>query len=100
MECTTIRKDVNGLEFEKPKAKFDTLEKAITHCQKENVREERTEKVAPYKCKTCCKYHVGRNGSLITEKEKEKLKKLLEPKFTVVGKIDLDSIWKPKPKFK
>ena len=97
MECTT-KKTHDGIVIEKPKRQYNTLEDAITRCRRDNVREERTEKVAPYKCKTCCKYHVGRNGSLITEKEKEKLKKLLEPKFTIVGKIDLDSVWKPKSK--
>lgn len=96
MECTTKRLDKDGVLIEKPKKQFSTLEHAIRHCKEENVRDDRTEKVAPYKCKICCKYHVGRNGSIIKEKEREKLKKELEPKFKIVGKIDLDSVWKRK----
>jgi hypothetical protein len=96
MECSTKRIDKDGNLIEKPKKQFNTLDAAIKHCKEENVRDDRTEKVAPYKCTVCCKYHVGRNGSIIKEKEKIKLRKELEPRLKIVGKIDSDAIWKRK----
>jgi transposase-like protein len=47
---------------------------------------DRKFKVVAYKCKSCHKFHVGRNGNTISDKEKEKWK----PKgFTIIGKINL-----------
>lgn len=93
MECTTKYVDrVNGQLIDKPKKAFDTLEQAISHCKVMNALPERKFKIVSYKCKSCHKFHVGRNGNEISAKEKIKLTK---PKgFTIVGKIDLNNIKK------
>jgi len=89
MDCTTKFVDrVNGQLIDKPKRAFDTNEQAISHAKMVNALPDRKFKVVAYKCKTCFKFHVGRNGNNITDKEKDKWNK---PKgFTIVGKIDLN----------
>ena len=37
-----------------------------------NALPERKFKIVAYKCKTCYKFHAGRNGNEISKKEKEK----------------------------
>ena len=89
MDCTTKIVDrINGQLIDKPKKKFDDLETAIKHAKSANLLRDRTFKVVAYKCKTCHKFHVGKNGAKITNKERERWK----PKshqFKIVGKIDL-----------
>jgi hypothetical protein len=89
MDCTTqIVDKINGQLIDKPKKKFDDLETAIKHAKSANLLRDRTFKVVAYKCKTCHKFHVGKNGAKITNKERERWK----PKsfqFKIVGKIDL-----------
>lgn len=98
-KCTTKTKvavDEHGNPKEKPKKAFFTLESAIIHAKEMNAREDRTEKVVAYKCNTCHRYHVGRNGNTIKDKEKEKIRKSLDkPKtFKVLGFIDLNNVRK------
>jgi hypothetical protein len=76
MECQTIeRYDENHNPIFKPKRKFESLELAIKYAKKINSLEHTIHKVVAYKCKKCCKYHIGRNGKEITVKEKNKLNK-------------------------
>lgn len=93
-KCTTIKIGEDGIPFEKPKRAFFTLDSAIAHAKLMNTREDRIEKVVAYKCNTCFRYHVGRNGNTIKDKEKVKIQKSLEkPKtFKILGKIDLSTI--------
>lgn len=88
MQCTTkYVSRINGQVIDKPKKVFNTNEEAITHCKKMNALPERKFKIVPYKCKDCHKFHAGRNGNIITPKEKVKL---TTPKgFRIIGKIDL-----------
>ena len=87
MECTTQIVDrINGQLIDKPKRPFNDLEAAIKHAKSVNALPDRKFKVVAYKCKSCYKFHVGRNGNTITDKEKQKWK---PQGFKIVGKIDL-----------
>jgi len=108
MECKTkhyIGEDGNWVY--KQKHQYDTLDEAIAVAKIENAKSHHIHKVVVYKCKTCCKYHIGRNGKQISEKERLKLQK--ERKWTnrkserlpfekaiqhvkIVGYIDLDNL--------
>lgn len=75
MECQTLeRYDENLNPIYKPKKTFDTLDEAIENAKKVNCREHVIHKVVGYKCSKCGKYHLGRNGSEVTEKERMKWK--------------------------
>jgi hypothetical protein len=105
-KCTTTVTDYNtGEQVEKPKKAYDTLDDAIAACKAINTKPNRIHKVVSYKCKSCHKYHIGRNGKELTDKYVSKLKKgkrikdIVEqrnvkktPTFKIVGKIDLDKI--------
>lgn len=87
MECTTQIVDrTNGQLVDKPKRPFNDLEAAIRHAKSVNALPDRKFKVVAYKCKCCYKFHVGRNGNTITNKEKEKWK---PQGFKIIGKINL-----------
>jgi len=100
--CQTTRIGEDGETIIQDKVKFETLDDAIVECKKQNLMPEKTHKLVPYKCKVCYKYHIGRNGFLITEKYRDKLRKekkeakkqafddnLRNAEFTVVGTVDL-----------
>lgn len=96
-KCTTLSTtsvDEFGNPKEKQKKTFFTLDSAIIHAKQMNARQDRTQKVVAYKCDTCFRYHVGRNGNIIKDKEKVKIQKSLQiPKvFKILGKIDLSLI--------
>ncbi len=110
---TLVRIESDGTKIFKYKKKFDTLDEAIEECKKLNAQPHRISKVVSYKCKSCCKYHVGRNGKQISDKyrsrlqaeqyvptpeeiEKKKIRiravDIEHANFKVVGKIDLSKI--------
>lgn len=110
---TLVRINPDGSKVYKYKKKFETLDEAIVACKELNVQPHRISKVVAYKCKSCCKYHVGRNGKEIKDKYRDKLaKEMYVPtaeeieankkrsraldiefaNFKVVGKIDLSKI--------
>lgn len=104
MECQTKEYiNQNGEWVMKSKHQFDTLEEAIKVAKIENSRPERIHKVVAYKCKSCFKYHIGRNGKEISDKERLKLQKdgikakplTFQEKLAnvkIVGYIDLTKI--------
>lgn len=57
--------------------KFDTLDDAISHAKYVNSKEHIIHKVVVYKCTICFKYHVGRNGNILKDKERNKFKKAI-----------------------
>lgn len=76
MQCETVeRYSADGLPIFRPKKKFETLEDAISAAKVINSKDKIINKVVAYKCKICCKYHIGRNGKELTEKERKKFKK-------------------------
>lgn len=95
-KCTTIKIDDDGNEVIKNKKQFFTLDSAIRHAKEMNIKSDHTEKLVAYKCTTCFRYHVGRNGNTIKDKERDKFKKDLDKpmRFKVLGKIDLSTISK------
>ena len=75
MECQTLyRYNENGQPVYKAKRSFDTLDEAIEFAKFVNSQDNIIHKVVSYKCKVCHKYHVGRNGKELKEKEREKNK--------------------------
>ena len=107
MQCTTLdRVEENGNMVMRPKKQFDTLDRAIAVAKIENAKPEHIHKVVAYKCDTCHKYHVGRNGKVLTEKERSKRQQELSSaarekeakreyalaNLKVVGYIDLSKI--------
>ncbi len=107
MECTTLDTITeDGQLISRPKKQFDTMDDAIRVAKIENAKPEHIYKVAAYKCHICHKYHNGRNGKIIKEKEKVKLQALISHKIDtkerkrvydlsnlkVVGFIDLSTI--------
>ena len=107
MQCTTLdRVEENGVMVMRPKKQFDTLDRAIAVAKIENAKPEHIHKVVAYKCDTCHKYHVGRNGKVLTEKERSKRQQELSSaarekeakreyalaNLKVVGYIDLSKI--------
>lgn len=105
MECKTLEYyDSNNQQVFKNKKCFDTLDEAIAVAKEENAKEYHINKVVAYKCKTCFKYHIGRNGKEIKEKDRIKLQKQFKAKpkklsfeealnnVKIVGFIDLSKI--------
>lgn len=62
---TLVYIDKEGKRITRPKRKFNTMEEAIQECFRVNAKPQAIHKVVPYKCRTCGKYHIGRNGKLI-----------------------------------
>jgi hypothetical protein len=76
MECQTLErydKDMNPVY--KPKRAFDTQDEAIEVAKFINSQDHVIHKIVPYKCKVCHKYHLGRNGKELKDKERQKHKK-------------------------
>ena len=94
MECVTFDRIESGEMIQRPKKKFDTLDKAIEVAKYENSKSEHLSKVVAYKCSVCHKYHIGRNGKTLTQKERDKRTKEINSnkRLKIVGKIDLSSI--------
>ena len=78
MECQTFQGyDEQLNKVYKPKKAFDTQDEAIEVAKFINSRDNVIHKVVPYRCKICNKYHLGRNGKILKEKERQKHKKQL-----------------------
>jgi len=76
MECETIdRFNENGDPIFRLKKKYETLDDAIEAAKNINSKDTIIHKVVAYKCPKCYKYHIGRNGKELKEKERNKLKK-------------------------
>ena len=51
-----------------PKQVYETDKEAIEAARVMNLKPGRTHKCVAYKCPKCHKWHIGRNGNLLTEK--------------------------------
>ncbi len=79
MKCQKIESyDENFNPIYKDKKKFETLEDAILAAKKVNSKEHIINKVVSYKCDFCHKFHIGRNGKELKEKDRIKFKKSLK----------------------
>lgn len=56
------------------KRTYETDKEAIEAARILNTKENRIQKVVTYKCPKCFKWHVGRNGNELTEKDKKHYK--------------------------
>ena len=73
MYCRTIKGyDDFGLPVYKSKKQYNTLDEAIAEARFINSKSTTICKVVPYKCPECFKFHLGRNGSILTTKQREK----------------------------
>ncbi len=82
MQCRTFSHiNEKGGKTYKDKKSFETLKEAILECKVLNAKPKQITKLVSYKCRTCCKYHIGRNGKTLTEKYKEKLNAELDLLF-------------------
>jgi len=71
MDCSKLERiDEDGQKVMQPKKQFNTLDDAIKAAKVDNAKPERLSKVVAYKCATCHKYHVGRNGKPLSYKDK------------------------------
>lgn len=80
MWCTTNFGKIveTGENIIKNKIRYDSLDIAILNAKKNNIRYGIGKpKVTAYKCKICHGYHIGKNGSIISDKEFKKWKKEL-----------------------
>lgn len=92
MVCNTKTQSEDGTTTWKYKKAFETLDEAISEAKKRNASERQIIKLVGYKCTYCCKYHIGRNGTKLTEKDKDKYRKELGIGLKIVGKIDLETL--------
>ncbi len=98
MTCDTIiRTELDGKKVYKKKEPYNTLDEAILAAKKQNTKATTIQKLFAYKCSYCSKYHIGRNGKLLNEKDRQKYRKELGINLKILGKIDLDA---PKKGFK
>lgn len=65
MEC--VRK-IGDKEIKK--IQYDTLDDAIKVAKTINSKPHQIHKVVSYKCTICYKYHIGKNGKLLKDKDK------------------------------
>lgn len=68
-------KIVNGQLI--PKKSYETEIDAVTMARFLNSKENVIHKMVAYKCSKCDKWHVGSNGKLLTNEEREKYKQKL-----------------------
>jgi len=78
MDCKTFSHiNEKGRKTYKHKKSFE----AILECKILNAKPKQITKLVSYKCKGCHKYHIGRNGTMLTKKYKDKLEKELKLLF-------------------
>ena len=101
-QCKTERTQEDDSIIVVDKVKFNTLKEAIAEAKKQNAMPGKEYKLVSYKCNVCHKYHIGRNGTLITDKYRGKLKEekreekrklfdenLKNAELKIVGTVDL-----------
>ena len=62
----------------KPKKSYETEKEALKIARFLNTQENIIHKMIAYKCSTCGKWHIGNNGSELTEEDRIHYKKLLQ----------------------
>jgi hypothetical protein len=75
MECLRLeRYDENRNPVYVQKKAYNTQDEAIDVAKIINSQDHVIHKVVPYKCSVCHKYHLGRNGKELKDKERTKHK--------------------------
>ena len=62
----------------KPKKSYETEKEALKIARFLNTQENIIHKMIAYKCSTCGKWHIGNNGSELTEEDRIHYRKLLQ----------------------
>lgn len=62
----------------KPKKSYETEKDALKIARFLNTQENIIHKMIAYKCSTCGKWHIGNNGSELTEEDRIHYRKLLQ----------------------
>ena len=62
----------------KPKKSYETEKEALKIARFLNTQENIIHKMITYKCSTCGKWHIGNNGSELTEEDRIHYRKLLQ----------------------
>ena len=62
----------------KPKKSYATEKEALKIARFLNTQENIIHKMIAYKCSTCGKWHIGNNGSELTEEDRIHYRKLLQ----------------------
>lgn len=62
----------------KPKKSYETEKEALKIARFLNTQENIIHKMIAYKCSTCGKWHIGNNGSELTEEDRMHYRKLLQ----------------------
>ena len=66
------------LDVLKPKKSYETEKEALKIARFLNTQENIIHKMIAYKCSTCGKWHIGNNGSELTEEDRIHYRKLLQ----------------------
>ncbi len=80
------------------KIKYNTLKKAQNFADEQNLLMKRKDKVVPYHCRICDKYHVGRNGEELTQEDADEIWERTKPDkyrisgLKILGKLDLSKV--------
>ena len=64
-----------------PKQAFKTEEEALRMARFLNTKDNVIHKMCAYKCLVCGKWHIGKTGKELTEKDREHAKKMLSIKY-------------------
>lgn len=62
----------------KPKKSYETEKEALKIARFLNTQENIIHKMIAYKCSTCGKWHIGNNGSELSEEDRILYRKLLQ----------------------
>lgn len=87
--------DVTGVVEKK---KFNTMKSAQKEADYHNQNFKIKEKLTPYQCRVCKKFHNGRTGELITQDDMDEIwdrtkpEKYRVPELKIIGKLDLSKI--------
>lgn len=64
----------DGTKVMKPKKGYKTDKEAIEVARRMNLRERQIHKMVAYKCPHCGLWHVGKNYTVLTDKDREHYK--------------------------
>jgi len=78
MDCKRIERYEDGKPVYRAKKFYETQDEAIDVAKIINSQDHVIHKVVPYRCKFCNKYHLGRNGKILKDKERQKHKDQLK----------------------
>lgn len=77
---------------ETPKLGYNTENEALNAARNLNIMPKTIHKFVAYKCISCGKWHVGRNNTILTDEEKEKIRKKMFENKENIWKINLNNI--------